>query len=60
MCIIEFVDYNETYTTDGGKKKSTRTRRGSGKKTAKVEEAPVAEAVEETAPVSEAEAPAAE
>ena len=60
MCIIEFVDYNETYTTDGGKKKSTRTRRGSGKKTAKVEEAPVAEAVEETAPVAEAEAPAAE
>jgi large subunit ribosomal protein L17 len=61
MCIIEFVDYNETYTTEGGKKKATRTRRGSGKKAAaKVEEAPVAEAVEETAPVAEAEAPAAE
>ena len=61
MCIIEFVDYNETYTTEGGKKKATRTRRGSGKKAAaKVEEAPVAEVVEETAPVAEAEAPAAE
>ena len=61
MCIIEFVDYNETYTTEGGKKKATRTRRGSGKKAAaKVEETPVAEAVEETAPVAEAEAPAAE
>lgn len=61
MCIIEFVDYNETYTTEGGKKKATRTRRGSGKKAAaKVEETPVAEVVEETAPVAEAEAPAAE
>ena len=61
MCIIEFVDYNETYTTEGGKKKATRTRRGSGKKAAaNVEETPVAEAVEETAPVAEAEAPAAE
>lgn len=61
MCIIEFVDYNETYTTDGGKKKATRTRRGSGKKAAaKVEEAPVTEAVAEEAPVAETEAPAAE
>ena len=61
MCIIEFVDYNETYTTDGGKKKATRTRRGGGKKAAaKVEEAPVAEAVVEEAPVAETEAPAAE
>ncbi len=54
MCIIEFVDYNETYTTESGKKKTTRTRRGSGKKTAaKVEDAPVTEAVEETAPAAE-------
>ena len=54
MCIIEFVDYNETYTTDGGKKKTTRTRRGGGKKAAaKVEEAPVAEAAVEEAPAAE-------
>ena len=46
MCIIEFVDYNETYTTEGGKKKSTRTRRSS-KKAAKTEEM-VAEAAAET------------
>ena len=46
MCIIEFVDYNETYTTEGGKKKSTRTRRSS-KKAAKTEEV-VAEAAAET------------
>lgn len=46
MCIIEFVDYNETYTTEGGKKKSTRTRRSS-KKAVKTEEV-VAEAAAET------------
>jgi len=50
MCIIEFVDFNETYTTEGTKKKATRTRRSSKKATAQVEEAPVAET----------EAPAAE
>lgn len=50
MCIIEFVDYNETYTTEGAKKKTTRTRRSSKKAaTAEVE-----------APVAETEAPAAE
>ena len=49
MCIIEFVDYNETYTSASSAKKSTRTRRSS-KKTAKVEE-PVQ--VEETAQVEE-------
>jgi large subunit ribosomal protein L17 len=32
MCIIELVDYNETYTTDD-KKKTTKTRRGRGKAT---------------------------
>ena len=57
MCIIELVDYNETYTTTETKKKTTRTRR-SKKSAPKAEvEAPVAEAVE-TAPA--AEAPAAE
>ncbi len=61
MCIIEFVDYNETYTADGAKKKTTRTRRGGGKKAAaKVEETPAAEAVVEEAPVAETETPAAE
>ncbi|MCQ2284275.1 MAG: 50S ribosomal protein L17 [Bacteroidales bacterium] len=53
MCIIEFVDYNETYTTESGKKKTTRTRRGS-KKAAKAAEEVVAEVAEAT------EAPAAE
>ncbi len=46
MCMIEFVDYNDTYTQTGEKKKSTRTRRSS-KKSAKpaetVAETPVAE-----------------
>ncbi len=31
MCIIEFVDYNETYTVEKTKKKATRTRRSSKK-----------------------------
>lgn len=56
MCIIELVDYNETYTTTETKKKTTRTRR-SKKSASKAEvEAPAAEAVEAPA----AEAPAAE
>ena len=61
MCIIEFVDYNETYTVEK-KKSASKTRRSRGKKTAQaapaVEEAPAAEA-----PATEsaaAEAPAAE
>ena len=58
MCIIEFVDYNETYTTEGGKKKSTRTRRSS-KKAAKTEEV-VAEAATETAAEAVAEEAQAE
>ncbi len=45
MCIIEFVDYNETYTSASSAKKSTRTRRSS-RKSAKVDE-PVQ--IEETA-----------
>jgi len=32
MCIIELVDYNETYTSDETKKKTTKTRRGRGGK----------------------------
>lgn len=49
MCIIEFVDYNETYTSASSAKKSTRTRRSS-KKSAKVEEPAQ---VEETAQTEE-------
>ena len=55
MCIIEFVDYNETYTTEG-KKKTTKTRRSSHKAAKTTEEvaAQVEETVaEETAPVAE-------
>ena len=55
MCIIEFVDFNETYTVEKSKKKSTRTRRSSKKAAA----APVENVVEET-PAAEVEAPAAE
>ena len=51
MCIIEFVDYNETYTQAKETKKATKTRRSRGKKAT---EAPAAE----VAPVEEA--PAAE
>ena len=59
MCIIELVDYNETYTTTETKKKTTRTRR-SKKSAPKAEvEAPVAEAPVAEAPATE-EAPAAE
>ena len=54
MCIIEFVDYNETYTVDKFKKKATRTRRSSKKSAAP------AENVAADAPVAEVEAPAAE
>ena len=56
MCIIELVDYNETYTTTEIKKKTTRTRR-SKKSAPKAEvEATAVETVE--APATEA--PAAE
>ncbi len=46
MCIIEFVDFNETYTQSTGKKKATKTRRSRGKKatTPEVEAAPATEA----------------
>ena len=36
MCIIEFVDFNETYTVEKTKKKATRTRRCSKKTAAPV------------------------
>ena len=54
MCIIEFVDFNETYTVDKAKKKATRTRRSSKKSAAP------AENVAAEAPVAEVEAPVAE
>jgi large subunit ribosomal protein L17 len=38
MCIIELVDYNETYTVDE-KKKTTKTRRGRGKGKTETEKA---------------------
>lgn len=57
MCMIEFVDYNETYTVKSGKKKSARTRRSSKKSAAPAAE-PVAEAAVETP--AEETAPAAE
>ncbi len=53
MCIIEFVDYNETYSTASGPKKKTRRRRRGGAGTSN--EAAAAEtAVAETA-VADAE-----
>lgn len=55
MCIIEFVDFNETYTVEKAKKKTTRTRRSSKKSAAATAEPVVAEA-----PAAEVEAPAAE
>lgn len=42
MCMIEFVDYNETYTVHTEKKAASKTRRSRSKKAA----APVAEATE--------------
>ena len=57
MCIIEFVDFNETYTVEKTKKKSTRTRRSSKKAAAPAEnvavETPAAEAAEVEAPAAE-------
>ena len=57
MCIIEFVDFNETYTVEKTKKKATRTRRSSKKAAAPAEnvavEAPAAETTEVEAPAAE-------
>ena len=58
MCIIELVDYNDTYTTDKSKKKAKSTRRSGAKKPAEavVEETPAVEEAkaEEATPVVEA------
>ncbi len=58
MCIIEFVDYNETYTVAGEAKKTTKTRRS--RKSSAPKDAPAAEPVAETVAEPVAEAPAAE
>ena len=55
MCIIEFVDYNETYTVKE-EKKAVKTRRSRAKAAPKAVEAPKAEAtpvVEETPAIEE-------
>lgn len=54
MCIVELVDFNETYTTENKAeaKKSTRRRRG-GKATAKAEEAAVEAKAEEATETKE-------
>ena len=57
MAMIEFVDYNETYTTDKKEAKKSRTRRSRGKKAETAAEAPKAE---EAAPEAPAEEKAAE
>ena len=49
MCLIELVDYNDTYTTDKPKKKAKSTRRSGGAKKA----AAPAPAVEEAVVVEE-------
>ncbi len=62
MCIIELVDYNETYTATDEKKKVAKTRRSRSKSgakatTSKAEETPVAETTE---PIAEATEPVAD
>lgn len=49
MCMIEFVDYNETYTVHTEKKAASKTRRSRSKKAA----APVAEAPATETPAAE-------
>lgn len=56
MCIIELVDYNETYTTGETKKKATRTRR-SKKSTVQTSSEDQAPAMETETPVAEIETP---
>lgn len=53
MCIIEFVDYNETYTVNEDKKKTTTRTRRSRKSTKAIAEdiATVETSSEETTPV---------
>jgi len=54
MCIIEFVDYNETYSAASGPKKKTRRRRrggaGTSEQGATTPETAVADAVAEEVP----------
>jgi len=62
MCIIELVDYNETYTATDEKKKVAKTRRSRSKSgakatTSKAEETTVAETTE---PIAEATEPVAD
>ena len=52
MCIIEFVDYNETYSQAQEKKKSAKTRRSRSKKQSVAEPA-AEETVAAEAPASE-------
>ena len=57
MCMIELVDFNDIYGTEGKKKRSRRSRRGGA---AKAAAAPAAEApVAEEAPAADATAPEA-
>ena len=63
MCIIELVDYNETYTKDDDKKKTTKTRRGRGgakTNTEPHEKTPKAVAAETEKVVTHVEEPVAE
>ena len=48
MCIIELVDFNDTYSTDKPKKKAKSTRRAGAKKAAPVEAAESTEEVKDT------------
>ena len=48
MCIIEFVDFNDTYTTDKPKKKAKSTRRSGAKKATPVETAESTEELKDT------------
>ena len=49
LCIIEFVDYNETYSTASGPKKKRRRRRGGGSGTSNEAAAATETAAAETA-----------
>ena len=48
MCIIELVDFNDTYTTDKPKKKAKSTRRAGAKKATPVETAESTEELKDT------------
>lgn len=54
MCMIELVDFNEIYTTDGAKKTTRRSRRGGASKAAATTETVEAIATEQTTPEAEA------